>query len=58
MTKYMTVSRQSKPVQLVGPEQPPSATGLSEDISRRTGRTMTAIVRWIEEQEQISVSTG
>jgi uncharacterized hydrophobic protein (TIGR00271 family) len=38
-------------IQLVGRVHPPPADRLSEDISERIGRDVTAIVRWIEESE-------
>jgi len=38
-------------IQLVGTVHPPPADRLSDDISERIGRDVTAIVRWIEESE-------
>jgi uncharacterized hydrophobic protein (TIGR00271 family) len=40
-------------VQLIGPVEPPSASLLSAAISREVKRPVVAIVRWLEEQEDI-----
>ena len=50
----LTISNDVVHVQLVGPESPPSAQLLSTQASARIGRTVSTIVRWIEETEDAS----
>ena len=45
-------------VDLIGPEPPPSAVLLSNALTADTDRTVVAVVRWIEEQEDIGLTTG
>ena len=45
-------------VQLVGPDDPPETADLSEQMADRLGRTVVAVVRWIEEQETVSISVN
>lgn len=54
----ITLDGDTVTVQLIGPEQPPSTTGLSEDMGDRMGRQITAVVRWIEEQEDVATHRG
>ncbi|MGI9642525.1 MAG: TIGR00341 family protein [Acidimicrobiia bacterium] len=43
-------------VNLIGPDEPPPASKLSDELSSETGRTVIAVVRWVEEQEDIGLT--
>lgn len=45
-------------VNLIGPDEPPPASKLSDELSSETGRTVIAVVRWVEEQEDIGLTGG
>lgn len=45
-------------VNLIGPDEPPPASDLSDALSAATDRSVQAVVRWVEEQEDIGVTGG
>jgi len=45
-------------VNLIGPAQPPPASDLSDVLSSTTDQNVEAVVRWVEEQEDIGVTGG
>ncbi len=51
----ITIDGDEVTVELVGPETPPGAQALANDLTDRIGRPVGAIVRWIEETETTSV---
>jgi len=45
-------------VNLIGPDEPPAASELSNELNAKTNRTVIAVVRWVEEQEDIGLTGG
>lgn len=50
------VDKDQVTVELIGPDDPPSAATLSGDISEQVGRPIVAIVRWIDQHEDVGVT--